>query len=526
MLKTMYNKNLRRLMFGLMIPVIGVLLSSCTGDLNTNPIDPKVVTSVSAYKTPQDYENVLAKLYAGFATTGQQGPAGNADIQGVDEGSSGYIRVYWMLEELPTDEAICAWNDPGIPQINIMQWGASNNFIMDMYDRIYYEITMANELISHAKTSSNSTVKEYMAEARFIRAYCYWNALDLFGGHVPFVTEKNGIGAYLPKPTTADSLFNYITGELTSIQNQLPAPGKNQQYRVDQAAVWTLLAKVYLNEKTYTGKSGYADALSYCKKVINSNAYTLDPSYQHLFEADNNTAKGIIWAIPFDGTHIQTYAGTNYIIHAEVGGSMNAGSFGIDGGWAGNRARPEFVNIFKDTNDGRYMFYTNGQSKDVTTISDFTKGYAVTKWSNMTSTGTPGSNPSFASTNFPMFRLADVYLMYAEAVVRTGDSADMGTAVNLINKLRERAYGNANGDITASQLTLDFILNERSRELYWEATRRTDLIRFGEFTGSKYVWEWKGGVAAGTGTDSHFNIYPIPSSDLTANPNLKQNPGY
>ncbi len=509
-----------------MIPVIGVIFSSCTGNLNTTPIDKKVITSASAYKTTQDYEQVLAKLYAGFATTGQQGPAGEPDIQGVDEGSSGFLRVYWMLQELPTDEAICAWNDPGIPQINTMQWGSSNTFIMDMYDRIYYEITLANEFISHAKTSSNTQVKEYMAEARYIRAFCYWNALDLYGGNVPFVTEKNGIGAFLPHPVGTDSLFNYITSELTDIQSKLPAPGQNQQYRVDQAADWTLLAKVYLNEKVYTGKSGDTQCITYAKKVIDSKAYTLDPNYQHLFEADNNTAKGIIWAIPFDGTHIQTYAGTNYIIHAAVGGKMTASDYGIDGGWGGNRARPEFVDKFTNQNDGRDMFFTNGQTKDIAKIGDFTNGYAVSKWTNMKSNGQPGSNPSYASTNFPMFRLADVYLMYAEAVVRGGQGGSTSEAVSLINKLRERAYGNANNDITAGNLTLDFILNERARELYWEATRRTDLIRFGEFTGSKYNWEWKGGVQNGTGTDSHFNVYPIPSSDLTANPNLTQNPGY
>lgn len=525
MLKNMYKKNLRILLL-VSIAATTLVMSSCVNDLNTTPIDKKVITSASAYNTPQDYEAILAKLYAGFATTGQQGPAGEPDIQGIDEGSSGYLRAYWMLEELPTDEAICAWNDPGVPQLNTMKWGASNNFIMDMYDRIYYEITLANEFISHAKTSSNAQVKEYMAEARFIRALCYWHALDLYGGNVPFVTEKNGIGAYLPKPVGADSLFNYITDELKAIQNQLPAPGQNQQYRVDRAADWTLLAKVYLNENVYIGKPGYTDCITYAKKVIGSGVYSLDPNYKHLFEADNNTAKGIIWSVAFDGTHIQTYAGTNYIVHAEVGGSMNAASFGIDGGWAGNRVRPEFYDLFTNQKDGRDLFYTNGQTKDIAKISDFTNGYATTKWSNVTLSGKSGSNPSFVDTDFPMFRLADVYLMYAEAVLRGGSGGNQATAVDYINKLRERAYGNTSGDITASQLTLPFILNERGRELYWEATRRTDLIRFGEFTGSKYIWSWKGGVQNGTSTDSHLRLYPIPSSDLTANPNLTQNPGY
>lgn len=525
MRKTMYKKNFRILLL-VSLAVTTLVMASCVNDLNTTPLDKKVITSATAYNTPQDYEHILAKLYAGFAVTGQQGPAGEPDIQGIDEGSSGYLRAYWMMEELPTDEAICAWSDPGVPQINTMTWGASNDFIMDMYDRIYYEITLANEFISHAKTSSNTKVQEYMAEARFIRALCYWHALDLFGGkNIPFMTEKNGIGAYLPKPVGADSVFNYITDELKAIQTQLPAPKQNQQYRVDQAAVWTLLAKVYLNEKVYIGKSGYDDAITYAKKVIDSGAYSLDPNYDHLFEADNNTAKGIIWAIAFDGSHMQTYAGTNYIVHAEVGGSMDHNAFGIDGGWGGNRVRPQFVDSLTDQNDSRNMFYTNGQTKDIAKISDFTNGYATTKWTNMTSTGKPGSNPSYVDTDFPMFRLADVYLIYAEAVLRGGNGSQQ-TALDLINKIRERAYGNKSGDISMSQLTLPFILKERGRELYWEATRRTDLIRFGDFTGSNYNWSWKGGTKSGTGTDAHYKVYPIPSSDLTANPNLQQNTDY
>jgi hypothetical protein len=125
-----------------------------------------------------------------------------------------------------------------------------------------------------------------------------------------------------------------------------------------------------------------------------------------------------------------------------------------------------------------------------------------------------------------MFRLADVYLMYAEAVLRGGAGGDLSTALNYVNQIRERAYGDNSGDINQSQLTLDFILDERGRELYWECTRRTDLIRFGKFTGGEYIWPWKGGVKEGTATDNKYDIYPIPSSDITANPNLVQNPGY
>src|SRR5690606_4104966 len=136
--------------------------------------------------------------------------------------------------------------------------------------------------------------------------------------------------------------------------------------------------------------------------------------------------------------------------------------------------------------------------------------------------GEPGSDPGkeFPDTDYPLFRLADVYLMYAEAVLRGGSGGNTATALQYINELRTRAYGKASRNITAAGLTLDFILDERARELNWEACRRTDLIRFGKFTGSNYLWPWKGGVKDGRGVEDWRILYPLPASDVTANPNL------
>src|SRR5690606_20192937 len=99
-------------------------------------------------------------------------------------------------------------------------------------------------------------------------------------------------------------------------------------------------------------------------------------------------------------------------------------------------------------------------------------------------------------------------------------------ALALVNSLRQRAYGNASGNISTAQLNLDFILAERGRELFWEATRRTDLIRFGKFTTNAYLWQWKGGSVDGVAVDSKYNLYPIPTTDLSANPNLIPTTGY
>ncbi len=514
------------------------VLASCTKDLNTVPLDPKVKTSANVFDNPAAYKEALAKIYAGLAVSGQQGPSGMPDISGIDEGFGQYLRGLWYLEELPTDEAVISWNDQTIKNFHYQSWGSSDVFISAFYYRIFYQIGLCNEFLRQTTDAKlkergvddalKAKIVHYRAEARFMRALSYYHALDEFG-NVPFVTEKDPVGAFFPKQISRADLFKYIESELKAIEPDLIDARQNEYGRADKAADWTLLAKLYLNAKVFTGQERNTDCITYCKKVINAG-YSLEPKYQNLFLADNNLNNNeVIFSVNFDGVHTKTWGGTTFIIHAAVGGKMNPADYGIDGGWAGTRTTSAFVKKFPDvtgTKDKRAMFFTDGQTLEINDVGKFTDGYAITKFKNITSTGAPGSDLTFPDTDFPMFRLADVYLMYAEAVVRGGTGGDMATAVNLVNKLRERAYGNTSGNITASDLTLDFILNERARELYWEAQRRTDLIRFGKFTGGNYLWPWKGGVKNGTATDSHYNLYPIPASDITANPGLVQNPGY
>ena len=356
--------------------------------------------------------------------------------------------------------------------------------------------------------------------------------MDLFG-KVPFVTENDGVGSFSPSQISRDSLFTYIESELLSITNDdnaihLMDARTNEYGRVDKAAAWTLLAKMYLNASVYTGSSDkdyYTKCITYCKKVIDAG-YSLHSSYAELFMADNDQCTDeVIFPICFDGTHTQTYGGTTFIISAAIGGNMAPADYGTTEKWGGTRVTSALVSLFDD-NDQRAMFFTDGQNLDISNVSNFTDGYAVSKWTNKNSDGTDGSNSNYMDTDFPVFRLADVYLMYAEAVLRGGSGGNTSTALSYINLIRERAYGNQSGDITSSQLTLNFILNERARELYWEGYRRTDLIRYNQFTGGSYTWPWKGGDKNGKSVSDNYNLFPIPSSDLSANPGLVQNPGY
>jgi len=286
-----------------------------------------------------------------------------------------------------------------------------------------------------------------------------------------------------------------------------------------------LLAKLYLNAEVYINQERYTEALTYLNQIINAG-YSLEDEYHWLFNADNYLSDNeIIMRVPYHGINTQTFGGTTFIIKASIGGEMQVLDSGVDDGWGGLRTTPQFVSLFSD-NDGRAMFFTDGQTLDIPNLSDFQNGYAIRKFTNLTREGNQGSNLEFPDTDFPVFRLADVYLMYAEAVLRGGSGGDVSTAVEYVNHIRERAYGNTSGNINSGDLTLDFILDERGRELYWESHRRTDLIRFGKFAGDSYIWSWKGETASGLATDEKFNIFPIPDADINANPNLQQNPGY
>jgi hypothetical protein len=208
---------------------------------------------------------------------------------------------------------------------------------------------------------------------------------------------------------------------------------------------------------------------------------------------------------------------------------MQAPNYGIDGCWWGLRLKAEATNRYAAT-DLRASFFFHGSGADTqrvanSSIGDWYAGVANPKFVNRASGGAAGSHPTHVDTDFPMFRLADAYLMYAEANLR-GGGGNAATALNYVNELRVRAYGDSSGVITAPQLTLDFVLDERGRELLWEGHRRTDLVRYGRFTGGSYVWSWKGGVMAGSATAPHLDLYPIPANELIANPNLTQNPGY
>lgn len=516
-----------------------LIISSCNKSLDLKPLND--VTSETVYSTAEGYKQVLAKIYGTMALTGNQGPTGQPDVffQGADEGQNAdFFRTFWKAQELPTDEAIISWGDPGIQDFHNMNWTPSNLFVTGCYYKCYYAITVANDFLSQsvdAKLGDRgitgadaSAIQGYRNEVRFLRAFNYWVLLDMFG-NVPFVDENSQIGGPPASQITRANLFAFIEDELKEIESNLPAPRSNDYGRADKAAAWSLLARLYLNAGVYTGTNRYTDAVTYSKKVIDAG-YSLIPDYKNLMLADNHiNTNEFIFTINYDGLRTQGFGGTTFLAHASIGGSMNAGDYGVNSGWAGLRTTSSFVNKFPDNTgatDTRAQFFNSGQLLEISSPTTFTDGWAITKYRNVTRSGQLGSDLTFADIDIPVFRLAEMYLIYAEAVKKGGAGGDETTAINYINLLRRRAFNGTGGDITNADFTEDFILDERSRELYWEGHRRTDLIRNNKFTEGTYLWPWKGGVPGGASVADFRKLYPLPALDLNVNQNLVQNPGY
>lgn len=520
-------------------------ITSCTDDLNTLPIDPNEVVGETVYgKEIGAYKSGLAKIYAGLAISGNKGGDDESDVAGVDGGSqASFLRGLWNLQELPTDEAHCCWGDIGINDFNTLAWNSTNVFVKGMYYRLYYQINLSNEYLretSEDKLSSRgveesvkSEIRVLREDARFMRALAYYYLLDMFR-NVPYVTEESVVGKESAPQIMAKNLFAYIEKELIECQNGLldPFVGYNSKNygRVTKAAAWSLLSRLYLNAEVYTGEKKYTESLTYSKQVL-SVGYELEPKYADIFKADNGKSREMIFPIRYEGADTQTWGGMTFLLCSTVPSAMQA-DINAQGAWQGNRARVSLQETFtkqsNNSKDIRYNMLYPALADNINIVdpSNYKNGIPVVKFSNVNKDGSlPASN--IAYTDFPLFRLGEIYLNYAEAVLRGGTGGSEATALTYINDLRKRAYGNdASAEISQSNLTLDFILDERGRELFYEAQRRTDLVRFDKLTTGTYTWQWKGGTYTGRSVDKKFNIYPIPADDMGANPNLTQNEGY
>ena len=539
---------------------------SCADELNIKSVDPLNHPTYTV-------EGLLAKQYATLGHTGQKGPAGVADISG-DEGETGFIRTVFNLQELMTDETLWAYqSNEGIAQITSMDWDKNNKRVNWAYQRLSFDITQYNFFISE---QSGILSEDKIAEVRFLRALNYYYFLDLYR-KAPF---KDTFDDNLPTEKSGKELYEWLDNELTTIEPLMAEVGaynNSENFgRADRGAAYALHARLALNSAVYTDGQikDYQKAIHYCDEIINSGKYDLCRAkkngysgYQQLFMGDNDcnpaAMKEIIFPIRQDGVKTRAYAGTSYLVNASTISGMPYAS--TSDPWKCLFARVDLVKKFfpnedipkatdedllsnpskdqviaKDNEmgistadviakakDDRALFYMGigGCSDKVRTL---TPGDAITsplngasfvKWTNLHADGTAQHHQNFSDTDFPMFRLAEIYLTRAEAKYRLNGSQD-GLADIL--EVQDRA----NRQIKASSVDEQTLIDEWCREFYMEGRRRSDLVRFGLFTGSKYLWSFKGGSENGQGIPTKFDIYPIPGDEMKNNPNMTQNPKY
>ena len=511
--------------------------ASCVKDLNVTPIDPNVELPEDVLNSEDAFTSLLAKCYQGLCSSASHGPDSNPDMYGVDGGFGQYFRALVNMEELSTDVMTCCWNDGNLFDIHNMTWNASNEFVLSMYYRIFFQIGLCNEFIRQSNKTEIADYPhkaQYIAEARALRLLSYYHAIDMFG-NVPFSDENSSVGSTGGDQISRADLFVWIENEAKALLDSpdLAEPGKNVYGRADKGMVQMILAKLYLNAQVWAGTAMYDKCAELCEKIIAE--YPLHNNYADLFCADNHlwsantTYNGdeIIFVSPQDGIQLRSYGSTNFLVFAStwaVAGdpdrTMDVSTIGISSGWAGLSLTGTFTSKFSEA-DARAMFFKGGFKQYVDEIRDAvgaSNGWKSMKFKNLNHDGSSAQAQGFVDTDFPVFRSADAYLMYAECAAR--GNADKAKGQSYLNAIRNRA------GLGSLDLTLGNVLDERARELYLEGFRRQDLVRFGLFTSGDYLWEFKGGVPDGQAVDDHFNLYPITAGDLNANSRLKQNPGY
>ena len=523
------------------------MLTACVGDLNTVPLNPTDVTSETAYGADEaGYLQGLTKIYFQLVSNNTQ------DLQVADGGASEFIRAFWSTQEVTADAAKCAWGDAWVNDLNNCTWKGDvlNDAVYAVYVRTLQGITYVNEYLRQTSDANldlrgvpaevKAKVQEFRAEARFLRAYFYWAAMDTFG-QVPFSTEDTQFGGgYNPPQTPRTDIFNYVVSELEDLasdDSKMPAAQSNYP-RADKGSVLGLLARVYLNAEVYTGEAKWAEAKAICEKIYGLG-YALAPTHAELFRGDNgenpDARKEMLFAAAYDAENTQSYGGTTYLTLSTLSGDDGAVAIiGINGGWAGNRVPDHFVQKYFEPvsadfatgnyniTDKRAYFYIKGRTQSMEgQLNTFLNGWSCIKFNNVPHDSTAvqyaatAATKNFSDIDWPLIRLGEIHLIYAEACMHAG-----GNASAQLKALADRA-----GVAAPTTVDEDFLMAERARELMWEGHRRTDLIRYGKWI-KGYNWTYKGGDFAGRDLPAHFNIFPVPSTELATNLELKQNPGY
>lgn len=551
----------------ILILSLALTLTSCLGDLNTMPLNKTDFTSENAYADESNYLSALAYINGYYMLVGQDDPGSN-DLGFSDAGQSEFLRQWFNLNEMTCDGLKCVWGDSYLSDLQNDSWGSgTNDAMIAVYTRAVKAIALVNEYLlqttdskldSRGQGNLKETIHGYRAEARFHRALFFYILMDEFG-NPPFPTPDNITNASNPEQISRADLFDWLETELLDLasdESAMPEKDEINYPRPTKGSVWALLSRMYLNAEVYTGKARWEDAKKASKNVIEMG-YRIHTPYSDLFRQDNSTNGAqdeFIFSVAYDRVSSQSWGGTTTFVSASLNEDVNkllGAEFGIPEGkingenWAGYHVPADYVarfelndvewgnkdNVFgynRATSDQRAFFSNNGneESFDPALIAT---GWLCWKFNGLNSNDeydqkeSGAGNWKLSSTDMPVFRLAEMYLNYAEADARlNGGNVRDADAIKYVKELRARA-----GVVTPVDITLEWLLDERAREFMWEGHRRVDLIRYGHFTSMSYPWTMKGGVLNGkVSLPEYRTIFPIIQSDLSANSNLVQNPGY
>lgn len=490
---------------------IMVLFFSCT-DVEENVYDK--YNAVEFYASSEGANAALASVYAQIA--------GNWD--GV--GYAGADNGWYDLNSMSADEQVVPHRNTGDWQLDfarlyLREWLPSDLIVTNAWNWLYKSVYLANLAIEQLEAADAAPSK--IAEVKVLRAFYYYLLIDDYG-NVPFYTENNMSVDQIPQASRKE-VFNFVVSELTdNIDLLLSTKGGDYYGRFNKWAGYALLAKVYLNAEVYTGTAMWDECIEACDKV-SEGGFEL-----HSAAADDSALGSQYYELfgdvcPDDETILAIYTtvdvvGRNIFSIRSLGGTDGTLLFGYSS-WNGSVVPQDYIEKFDD-NDIRKRQFRYGANPNGPQPAGFIDySLEITNLDNPGADRNAGArnikfwpaepmNSGGASNDFPIFRYADILLMKAECMVR---SSNAGGAKTYVDQVRERAGLNA----LANDPTLEDIYNERGFELSWEGHRRQDMIRFGTFTKAH-------GMAPAA--DSHFKLFPIPTSALNANTNLTQNPGY
>jgi len=522
--------------------IISVSISSCT-DLDEEPTS--TITPDKFFQTEEEFISSLGAAYTRLY---------------------GFVGTIYPLSEITSDEMVIPvrgqdWVNPFNRQMHLNTWTSQHGGIRNLWNFCFGGISTCNRLIFQLETVGGAGSNAFIAEIKTLRALWYLYLIDFYG-NVPIVDRFDVPEDFAPSnANNRGEVFNFIESTvLEGLDDLSKAVDLTTYARVNYWVAQSILAKLYLNAEIYTGTTQWVKAETAIDEIINQGEFNLASNYFANFNLSNSNSPEFIFAIPYDKINAGGFNLYSRTLHYSSGATFNLSQqpwngyaavadfyesyidpgqnpgpqgpvIGRDGGPAtgtldirlGNMlAGPQFTSDGStpildpgfekpDPNDTEKPFDPDGEEINFTPeINELQpnalrqSGARVAKWEYES-----GSTSRNMDNDWAIFRFTDILLMKAEVRLRQGDAA---TGLVLVNQIRERA-----GVDPFTELTMDNLLAERGREMFSEAWRRSDLIRFGV---NNDAW-WEKPV-----TDSHVNIFPIPQSQIDANPNLVQNPGY